>query len=298
MAFDKARFEREARNNTYQFNLACGLKVVCPSCNQKTFVPYMDKETYEILEDKGRCDREAKCGHYSAPNSQRVSNFISRKKVAETPFKMPDILDMKRMMFTDYLEYKFLTTELGKFLAGLVPLDVLTSAIVFYNLGRDRGGEVFPTHNANGRLARFKHIRYGANGKRTKYISYQPKGDYAKGIFGFYNVANFKKVFIVESEKSAIVGFIAYYLKHGECSCWIATGGTNGLTPAYIEKLKHKECVFMPDCDEPGRLAFSKYYAKLVQNSTYHDLDSDRCDGYDIADKIIEQWQKKRNRAT
>jgi len=143
-------------------------------------------------------------------------------------------------------------------------------------------------------VARFKFMRYQTNGKRTKYIQYLPAGHYDRGLFGFQHVVNATTVHIVESEKSAVLGFIAYYLKYGKLSTWIATGGTNGLTPKYIEKLKGKECIFYPDCDTAGRLVFTKYCAKLVESSKLIDIAPERECGYDIGDMILERWQRKK----
>jgi hypothetical protein len=251
----------------------------------------MDKDTKEVLDDKGRCDKEAKCGYYSAPNSNRVSKFISRTKVVVEPLKMPSDAELTGYNWDALGLLKGLTSCFGLWLCSLQPQDLIERAIVWFEVGRKEGGVIFPCYNYNGRLARFKFMRYQSNGSRTKYISYLPKGHYDRGLFGFQHVADASTVHIVESEKSAVLGFLAYYLKYGKYSCWIATGGTNGLTVPYIDKLKGKECIFYPDCDSAGRLAFSKYYAKLVATSKYEDIAPDRTDGYDIADKILEVWE-------
>ena len=295
MAFDKARFDRESQGSEFQFNLACGMKVVCPACSEKTFVPYMDKETYEILLDKGRCDRQAKCGHYSPPNSNPISKFKSRAEVQAEAFKMPSNQDLENYKWDALGLLKGMTSCFSLWLLTLQPQDLIQKAIVWFEIGRHEGGVIFPCFNEFGRIARFKFMRYQSNGKRTKYISYLPKGNYDRGLFGFQHVKDFDTVYIVESEKSAVLGFMAYFLKYGKLSCWIATGGTNGLTEKYIQKLKGKKCILIPDCDSAGRLAFSNYYVKLVDNSKYIDIAPEKECGYDIADKIEGGWKKKRN---
>ncbi len=43
-------------------------KFICPNCQKKTFVRYIDTETGEYLPDwYGRCDRESKCSHHLNP---------------------------------------------------------------------------------------------------------------------------------------------------------------------------------------------------------------------------------------
>ena len=43
-------------------------KFVCPSCNKKTFVRYIDNETKDYVENQyGRCDRESSCKHHHNP---------------------------------------------------------------------------------------------------------------------------------------------------------------------------------------------------------------------------------------
>ena len=291
MAFDRERFERESANSPFRFNLACGMKVKCPSCNQKTFVPYMDKESGEVLEEKGRCDRQAKCGYYAPIDSNPISKFINRNKVAEKPFKMPSAESLHEYQWDKLGLLKALTSCFGLWLVSLAGQDLTERALIWFDIGRYEGGVIFPCFNSFGRLVRFKFMRYQGNGKRTKYVSYIPKGHYDRGLFGFQHVADAEEVHIVESEKSAVLGFLAYYKKHGKYSCWIATGGANGLTMQYIDKLKGKRCILYPDCDTAGRDSFLKYYAKLVDNAKFIDIAPDREDGYDIADLILEKWK-------
>ena len=43
-------------------------KHICPACEKRTFVRYVDVETGEYLaNDVGRCDREKKCGYHKTP---------------------------------------------------------------------------------------------------------------------------------------------------------------------------------------------------------------------------------------
>lgn len=295
MAFDKNRFERESQQSDFQYHLACGMKIECPSCGQKTLVPYMDKETYEVLTENGRCDREAKCGYFSAPNSNVVSKFISRKKVQHEPLKYPTEGELVQLKYSDG-KHKAINSDLGRWLISVgVTEKELMRCTEWFDLGRKEGAIVFTNYNANNRLARFKQMRY-RDGKRTKYMSYFPSGNYEKGVFGFQHVCNANTVYVVESEKSAILGFIEYYRKHGRWSCWIATGGANGLTAQYVEKLKGKKIELYPDCDTAGRDAFRKLFAKFENNVNFVDIDKGKDCGFDVGDLILNKWKATKKR--
>lgn len=56
-------------NTEHQYIFEKGSKKhVCPQCNKKRFVRYIDTETGEHLPDQyGRCDRESKCGYFLNP---------------------------------------------------------------------------------------------------------------------------------------------------------------------------------------------------------------------------------------
>ena len=55
--------------NNFRYILEKGSKKhVCPSCNKRTFVRYVDTETGKYLPDQyGRCDRESKCNYHLNP---------------------------------------------------------------------------------------------------------------------------------------------------------------------------------------------------------------------------------------
>jgi hypothetical protein len=53
-------------------------KYVCPKCNKKAFVRYIDTETGEYLpEQYGRCDRESKCNYFNLPPLETLCFFVS-----------------------------------------------------------------------------------------------------------------------------------------------------------------------------------------------------------------------------
>lgn len=56
-------------SNSYRYTLQKGSKKhICPSCEKKKFVRYVDLETKEYLPNKyGRCDRESNCSYHCNP---------------------------------------------------------------------------------------------------------------------------------------------------------------------------------------------------------------------------------------
>ena len=49
-------------------------KFICPKCEKKTFVRFVETETLAYLSnDLGRCDRESNCGYFSRPTGMLMS---------------------------------------------------------------------------------------------------------------------------------------------------------------------------------------------------------------------------------
>jgi hypothetical protein len=65
-------------------------KFVCPSCNKKRFVRFVNKETNNYLEEiYGRCDRESSCGYFVKPNTDK-STIVSTKTNTSQQYKTTD----------------------------------------------------------------------------------------------------------------------------------------------------------------------------------------------------------------
>lgn len=69
-------------------------KYVCPNCDKKTFVLYVETETGNYLTtDYGRCDREQNCNYHKAPPKGKrafVIPFIGLKSVSDKAYKLTD----------------------------------------------------------------------------------------------------------------------------------------------------------------------------------------------------------------
>ncbi|UPQ80732.1 DUF6371 domain-containing protein [Flavobacterium azooxidireducens] len=70
-------------------------KYVCPNCNKKTFVLYIDTETGNYLTtDFGRCDREQNCNYHKAPPKGKrafLIDFITLKSISDKAYKLTDV---------------------------------------------------------------------------------------------------------------------------------------------------------------------------------------------------------------
>jgi hypothetical protein len=69
-------------------------KFICPSCNKKTFVKYIEAETGNYLtDDFGKCDREQNCNYHKAPPKGKkcyLINFLGLKIISDKAYKLTD----------------------------------------------------------------------------------------------------------------------------------------------------------------------------------------------------------------
>lgn len=74
-------------------------KFICPNCNKKSLVLYIDTETDNYLvDDFGRCDRETNCGYHKAPPKERkyfLIPFLSLKNISDKAVQLTDINGFK-----------------------------------------------------------------------------------------------------------------------------------------------------------------------------------------------------------
>lgn len=70
-------------------------KFICPKCESRSFVKYMDNEKLSYLpEEFGRCDRETNCGYHKAPSKGTkcyLIPFISNTSISDKANKLTDI---------------------------------------------------------------------------------------------------------------------------------------------------------------------------------------------------------------
>ena len=80
----------------YKYQFGKG-KFICPKCNKKRFVKYIETETGHYADSQyGRCDREIKCGYFEYPNGNSIINY---NYVVPTPVK-PTYIDREILQKT------------------------------------------------------------------------------------------------------------------------------------------------------------------------------------------------------
>ena len=109
----------------YRFSLLKGSKKnICPSCQKKTFVNYIDNNKNEVLPfEYGRCDREDKCSYHLSPykdgysstcfeisnnNSKNNFHFSAIIKIEKSPFYFELEAYKKALNPERYIENNFI----------------------------------------------------------------------------------------------------------------------------------------------------------------------------------------------
>lgn len=147
-------------NTEHQYTLEKGSKkFICPDCNKKTFVLYIDTETGDYLPKQyGRCDRESKCSYHLNPyldgyvkaireqgNRSEFSNNWKpqRKKAIPQPTHEPVFFDFETFKQTLQPErYEKNTFIQNLFYRVQFPFEVneVTKVIQLYRLGTVANG--------------------------------------------------------------------------------------------------------------------------------------------------------------
>ena len=78
----------------YKYTLDKGSKKhICPNCNKRTFVLYVDNETGDYLTDFGKCDRSTNCHYHKAPPKGKKAfnvTFLLLKSISDKAHKLTD----------------------------------------------------------------------------------------------------------------------------------------------------------------------------------------------------------------
>lgn len=291
------------------------VKHICPKCNKKRFVRYVDSETNEYLSHiVGRCDRELNCAyhyppksyfedrseHYSPTIEMRVTKPKLEQETSYHSFKelQSTLVNNAENNFIQFLKKTFNQFNVDKMLMDykLGTAVSLHNATVFWQIDEEekiRGGKI---------------IGYTKMGKRTKYINWvhanQIKNKEINSfhlkqcLFGLHLTKQTQKVIaIVESEKTACIMSLLFdkYL-------WLAAGSLTGLTESKLKPLKDRKIILYPDLGiskiskspfEQWRIK-QKYFEKKGFDVAISDLlerkgtEIHRREGYDLADYFID----------
>ena len=283
-----------------------GLKYVCPACQQRRFVRYVDTVTGEqIADDVGRCDREDSCGYHLRPSEYFQQHGTKPPAAARRKEPMPEPEPEPEPSFIDpetadkslrnYNENNF-----AWWLASVFGIEKAFELADAYHVGTSKhwpGANIFWQQDVTGGIRGGKIMLYDKEtGRRVKYpfnhvtwvhkvLKVEPF-HLRQCLFGEHLLVTDrdKPVGVVESEKTAIVaaGFMPEML-------WLATAGKNNLKAERLDVLRGRNVTLFPDLGafgkwrEIGRAAGVKV-SDILENRADPQA---RGAGYDLADYLL-----------
>lgn len=296
----------------YQFSLERGgMKHVCPACNQRKFVRYLDTETGEYLADEvGRCDREDSCGYHLKPKEHflhggkrpTVRSKVSpmRKLKPEPSFFPPEIMQASLKNYNDNHFYQWLVLVFGEKKALELTLSYRIGSAHYW-----KGSCIFWQIDDNGYVRSGKVMLYDAmTGRRVKepynHIQWAHKllqiepFNLSQCLFGLHLLTEnrSKPIAVVESEKTAIVGagFMPDFI-------WMATASKSNLNAERLKPLYGREVVLYPDLgalDDWRKVADSLPGVTVSYILEKQATDEDRKAGLDVADFLLREQNGSR----
>lgn len=172
------------------------------------------REAYRILDCKGKPIDVTRI----FTNKPKVASYVPRSVV--------DAME----------QFDLRKCPLFRWMCALFPEDRVREVWKMYNVTTDsKGNAVFWYADSQGRIAFDKRVKYGENGHRDKTFGgtreYRTADGFtARPYFGAH-LASDECVNVVESEKSALLGSLAYG------GTWLATGGKGNLKDVANAKL-------------------------------------------------------------
>ena len=286
---------------------------LCPNCLKKEFVRYIDTDNNELLSAEfGRCNREIKCGYFRKPNSNKgISNVDIRKNLnSSTIFENLD----SEILLSSQFNYEIESNPLCKFLMQYFEKEKIFEILELYQLKSQLLGNqiltLFPLIDNEQKLRALKKMKYDqTTGKRHKFFFrwHNPKKlKLQQCLFGLHLLEHKKfketeKVYIVESEKTAIIASLKY-----DNLLFMATGGLNNLTANRLRPLMGKQIILIPDLapidavnnpyllwKEKGTRISRELKVKISINTMLLDISTDfqKDEQWDLADFIIKDLQ-------
>lgn len=241
----------------FKFSLEKGSKKhICPSCNKRSFVRYVNNENGLYLGDSiGRCDRESKCQYHKKPNDQNplIAPMAPIQK-KEPSYHMDELIfqygkHYNNNNFISFLRTLFSTTEIEaaikKYFIG--SSSHWPGATIFWQVDEFInvcGGKVMLYDAASGKRIKqpFNHINWMHKILRI------PNFELNQCLFGLHNLCDWSEesiICIVESEKTAIIMSIIFPEYQ-----WLATGSKGNFKESLLQPLKKFKIIAYPDKTE------------------------------------------------
>ena len=238
----------------YNYELQKGSKhIICPNCRKKTFKPYVEAGTNNIVDAEryGRCERINNCSYIQYPESNGInSDWIAPPEQAYEPPR-PDFIpkDLVEATFN-----KFRSNTFFMWLVELFGSDKALELQATYNIGTAKGnGTIFWQQDSEGNFRTGKVMYYNKDGRRDKnrnswYLHNQVKPDFElhQVFFGEHLIKENpdKPIALCESEKSAVLMSV-----YEPDYIWLGAGGANMLNNYRLLRLPRLDLV-SPDNGE------------------------------------------------
>lgn len=294
------------------------IKHICPQCQKKKLVLYIDNESGKYLSNiVGRCDREINCAYHFTPKSYFLDQkkeyrpFVDKRHIKE--FKEISFHSKKELCSTlnnyeanNFVKYLYLNFDSEK-------VDKILDNYKIGTFSTWNNGTVFWQIDTQNRIRGGKIIIYSKTGKRTKFINWVHSVKIKNNTISHFNLnqclfgehlvsKSSKPIAIVESEKTACLMsmFFDKYL-------WLATGSLQGLNSKKLEILKNKEIILYPDLGIEGKngspftkwklasdeLKLKGYNIKISNLLESKCTVTEREKGLDIADYFLKSIKQK-----
>lgn len=277
-------------------------KHVCPNCNKKKFVKYVDTNTGDYLPEKyGRCDSESKCGYHLNPYSDgygKDDNFnwrdeiprLKRKPIAERVHF--DFSEFQKTL-TGYEKNSFIQTLLNNVPYPINNTDI-SKAIGLYGLGTITGSFMtgaltipYIDYNGNVRAIQVKQFDENNSTTKTNFLHSilandlrfrkepLPKwlDDYAKQdgrvtcLFGEHLLKQYPNnpIALVEAPKTAIYGTLYFgFPDNPDNLLWLAVFNKSSFSFDKLKILKGREVFVFPDLSKDGG-TFNEWRSKAKE---------------------------------
>ncbi|WP_191963468.1 DUF6371 domain-containing protein [Pseudotamlana haliotis] len=279
-------------------------KHICPNCNKKKYVRYIDIETNNYLDyTYGRCDRESSCGYFKKPNDSLV---LSASKFIQQPPKAVNTIRESIALATIKNYHR---NNLFLFLSKHFKSQQVEQTFKTYKIGTSKkwnGSTVFWQLDQYSNFRTGKIMLYDtATGNRVKkpynHISWAHKAlkitdfNLKQCLFGLHLANNKTRLIgLVESEKTAIT----MKLLLPEYT-WLATGSKQNLNESLLTPLKPFEIIAYPDygefpdwnkkCETLKATGFKITCSQFVEQNALKQ-------GYDLADIYFDIEQSTTNK--
>ena len=274
-------------------------KFICPKCNKKSFVKYIETETNDYLSDEfGRCDRQSSCQYFLTPEKEQATFKVVDIPRPETSFHEYNLVSQsgrnyKQNNFVQFLRTIFSDAQVKevilKYLIGTSKY--WNGATIFWQIDNDekvRHGKIMLFNPETGKRVKDQNGNGFINSVRS--VLKLKDFNLNQCLFGLHliNETNTKTIALVESEKTAVLMsvFKPEYT-------WLSTGSKGGLKHEFLKPIKQYKIVAFPDKSEykdwlDKATELNGFGFNIVVND-WLEQQSNYVDGTDLADVYINE---------